>query len=508
MGARAFGLIEGEWAAVVIDAHSDTIVFGRDYPGVRQLYYVTADTYIVWSTDLGALAECGWSQVSMEYLSSFIDGTVWPSPYEGVIALKPGEYISVANGKVVGREINDPSRSITGVTGSVRELAEEFGHLLRLSIEKRVFADARWRCALELSGGFDSSSIVAVANRICTDNRTDPSRIITLTYGSSDASRQEELSCARLVSGRVPFRNISFSDDRVSLLGPVGRRRRGALPDGDWGRNQAVAAVCRQERIARLVTGHGGDAIAWEERRPYVLLADLLSRRRLSALWSELGLAATVFQETIWTLLWHDAIALALRLRGWNWRIRGNVDPAVPWLLVAPPAIERAHGSELPSVTLLHRRFESLSRGLSHLAHDALSPTVLTHPYLDISLIRFAYAVGYGVKVTPYESRRLQRVALAGMLPDELLGRRQRAGGGGADTWIRHLESSDGLVESALDSNSILAQRRVINVERARQAWRAIVSGRDRRYLTALWRTLTLELWLRSEEGMSPFAEN
>ena len=162
--------IRGDFAIALFDSQSNTLWLGRDRLGVKPLYYSNQPHFFSFASKPAALLSVpGVSNVlNPSFVGLFagahyraIDNDPCASPYASVKQLPGAHYIKVSHGKV-----SDPiaywrveQTSLDGVNEIT--LVEQYRELLQRSVARRLRASTR--PAFALSGGMDSSSVLATA---------------------------------------------------------------------------------------------------------------------------------------------------------------------------------------------------------------------------------------------------------------------------------------------------------------------------------------------------------
>ncbi len=237
-GSDVFSRILGDWALAVVHEPERQLILGRDFAGVRSLFYRTHAATVVWSTHLAPLVllEETIPALSEEYLagwlSFFPEGHL--TPYRDILAVPPASFVRITpNGttsrKYWGLDSAKPLRYRTD-----RDYEEHFLSVFRESVARRLKSEAP--LLAELSGGVDSSSIVCIADRLLAMGAVT-SRLDTVTYFDSEEPTWDELPFAAKVEeqrGRIghhidvgPAQSVSrdeFAGGFSAVPGPIAER--------------------------------------------------------------------------------------------------------------------------------------------------------------------------------------------------------------------------------------------------------------------------------------------
>src|SRR5258708_7073508 len=164
LGTDSLRKIVGDWGLSVWDPQTQSLILARDYAGIRCLYYYRTEKTIMWCSHLAPLALLA-DRLTLndEYIASYLAMRPEHSltPYCEIRSVPPGGFVRVSSLEAVSRAywIFDPQR-VTRFKND-REYEDQFRFLLRQAVRRRLRSNSP--ILAELSGGFDSSSIVCLA---------------------------------------------------------------------------------------------------------------------------------------------------------------------------------------------------------------------------------------------------------------------------------------------------------------------------------------------------------
>ncbi len=184
IGTDCFQHLNGMFAVALWDSRRCRLVLGRDRLGKKPLYYTVQGDRLLFASELKSFAEVpGWKpEIDPAAIDEFLTYQYIPHPrtiWKGVRKLEPGHYAVFQNGQLtVSRYWDfDPSRESEltqpQAIASLRELLDD-------SIAKRLQSDVP--LGAFLSGGIDSSLVVAIAQR----QRDTPIRTFTIGFAEKD----------------------------------------------------------------------------------------------------------------------------------------------------------------------------------------------------------------------------------------------------------------------------------------------------------------------------------
>ena len=168
-GESAFQKLVGEFAFTLWREKAQSLTFVRSACGIRPLYYVLENRRLIWSSQFAHLVRISGVDLTVndEYLLQYLVTTpnIRQTPLAKVHTVPPNRIVHFENGEMrYGRELWDPTRirplrfrNDTDYEEYCREKVTEAVRV-RLRSKYPVFA--------ELSGGFDSSTVVMTAHKI------------------------------------------------------------------------------------------------------------------------------------------------------------------------------------------------------------------------------------------------------------------------------------------------------------------------------------------------------
>lgn len=488
-----FERFNGMWAVAIYDARSGALVLSRDRLGQRPLYLARAGGRLLFASEIKALRlhpAVDGDAVSAEmvgaYLRSGLRDLDRRTFYEEVEALAPGTCLVVGpSGRTTSeRYWSLPTRRMS-VSGAApwREAAHELRE--RLSDAVRLRLRAHVPVAFELSGGMDSSTLVALA---CGQGHETTA--YTITY---DDPRFDEAPFARDVARRHGL------DHRI--LTP--------RLDRFW--DEADAFVALQEEPFHSVNVHVNN---WLRRRiradGYRVLVSGAAGDELFAGYHEYLLAylrgggdssGADMVERTWIFARHLAASLAVHV-GSLVREPGRTlqratsdpelsSPEVADALLMPSLAERtpvipAHDLE----ELLVANMERLKLPYWLAAGDKMNmgiPIEPRVPFLDHRVVELAFRMPVRYLIRRGWTKWILRKAVEGVIPRRVTWRRKKMG--------FPVPLADWLADNRLRVAAVL--REMDNPYVSREAVIDRLELLQDRHPELLWRLLSLELWHR-----------
>lgn len=505
-GDRCLPRFVGDWALSIWSPADKTLLLARDYMGIRHLFYLVQERTVMWSSSLATLVRLSERTLTIneDYVAAYLASSTPAhlTAYREIQAVPPGAFVKIRNGQAITSRYwsFQPGRRIR--YRSDHEYEEQFRHLLRQAVRRRLRSDSP--IVGELSGGIDSSSIICMADDIIEKGDVDSVRLDTIsTFDPKEPDGDERPYMAQIEAKRGRCGHHLNREDYGHVLdlnfsrfipAPGASECSGKLRDD-------LLQLFRNQRYRVLLSGIGGDELLGGVPNPLAQLADLIVMPRPFQL---------VKQLTAWSLLKrrpciHLLGETLLTLLPATFRVRFSRQARVaPW--INPVFAHRCglsirqlgpvggHGFWQPSRREYAQTVIALSRQMSRLPAHGIAGEERRYPYLDRSLVEFLISIPATQLLRPGERRSLMRRSLAGIVPQEVLWRKTKAFVNRSvllafeNCWTE-LEL---LFESPL--SGVMGY---VDAVRLREGLRSAKNG-DASQMMYLITTLSLELWLRS----------
>ncbi len=210
-GEECVAHFNGMFAFALWDAERATLVLARDRLGEKPLYYAERDGWFVFGSEVRAVLEhpLVGRDLDLLGLSRYLTSAYVPDPhsvFQGIRKLPPGHLLTVASGRTRVVRYWD-LRFRTDERPAEDEWAGILWEALCASVRRRLVADVP--IGVFLSGGVDSSAIVAAAASILPSRR-----LATFSMGFEEASFDEG-PYARTVAARfgTDHHQVMFTPD-------------------------------------------------------------------------------------------------------------------------------------------------------------------------------------------------------------------------------------------------------------------------------------------------------
>jgi len=518
-GIECLHRFNGMFAFAIWDSRKRCVFIARDRLGVKPLYYWSDARRFAFSSELKSLLALPGipRQLNFQALQAYLMCEYVPVPYSifsDILKLPAGHYLEIPlDGSAQERLTTEWSprqywdvqfQNADTKLRSVDDYAHELRELLKEAVKRRLISDVP--LGAFLSGGIDSSSIVALMAEVGTE------RPKTFSIGFAEKTFSE-LDYAQLVAQRFdtdhhveilhpdthdliqtiadlldePFADASalptylvsrMARQRVTvaLAGDAGDE---LFAGYDWYRAQKFASMT----IDRLPVGMRQRLYAFASRiPPTTRKKDLLdiARRFLEAVH-----LPPAMQHGRWQLFWHsEDLAQLLTSQG---QVLEYPEREFLELFAASGSIH----------ALDQQQYADLKRYLSDdilFKVDRMGMAVSLEtrgPFLDYTLVEFAARIPASLRLHGLTTKYLLKRAMRGALPDQILHRRKLGFNMPYKNWLRG-ELRDLLIDAL--SPVRLRQQGLFQPQYIQTLMHEHLEG-VHDHAHKLWQLLMFELW-------------
>lgn len=255
--------LEGMFAFALWDRRQSVLFIARDRLGKKPLHYgQTAAGMLVFGSELAAMASVPdlSRQIDSQAVDDFFALGYVPDPrtiYVGIKKLPPAHYLLMRHGEdpVPQRYWDAPTQA---TSCDEDEAVQQLRMLLASSTQKRLMADVP--LGAFLSGGVDSSAVVATAARL------QDAPLATFTIGFPGG--EDERPLARLIAARYGTAQHEEAASPDYLKAARQQAHMFGEPFGDSSSvpTEAVCALARRH-VTVAISGDGGDEVFAGYRR-------------------------------------------------------------------------------------------------------------------------------------------------------------------------------------------------------------------------------------------------
>jgi asparagine synthase (glutamine-hydrolysing) len=453
-GPGAFARFNGQFAILYWDKAARELLAARDHFGVRPLYYSRAGDRTLFASEMKAIEASGLVRRSWSPRNLLAHGLLWNTLGEATVfnevkSLRPGSWAVFSAGGGLLREgrYYRLGEHAPEVPGSFDEAKREFRERLARSVDLRLRSDVPVGCYL--SGGLDSS----VTSHLARQAKGERFKSFSVSFSDKafDESEYQDLMVERLGSEHhretITLDTIDehFLEAARHFERPVFRTA--PLP------MFRLSDRVRREGIKVVLTGEGADEIlcgydvfkevklleAWEsgldEAGVTALLGQLYPHLDHYSASGNAGLMR-MYYEGFLGKTGGPGAGLAIRIHNNrilekylnpDWKVSladeeliGDLRADMPDYVMDWPALKRNQFLEMK--TLLEGYLLSSQGDRMSMAHGVEG----RYPFLDHSLVEWAFALPLDWKLKGYDQKYLLKEAFKDDLPPRITDRPKR----------------------------------------------------------------------------------
>jgi asparagine synthase (glutamine-hydrolysing) len=505
-GVGALPRFIGMFAFALLDVERRTVLLARDFFGIKPLYYSTSSACLSFSSELNTLFKLADVKRHVNphnlllYLRHGLSDQGSSTLLDGYQQLPAAHYIEIS--------IDDPTSGIPrcywrpellpAAKISFDEAAEQLRGLFLESIRLHLRSDVPVGTAL--SGGIDSSSIVACMRKVVPELE-----IHAISYVAEDSILSEEnwIDIVGKAAGARVHKVRAQPSDLVRDLDALLRAQQEPFGGTSVYAQYRVFQLAHQRGIKVMLDGQGADELLGGYR--YCLsarFASLIRQQRFSDAFHLLsGASQSPNADALWLLLCSADYLLPRSLQA---PLRAVVAKQLTprWVRASwfrKQGIDSCHvnycrSPEVLRQTLLRILFvTSLPHLLRYEDRNSMAFSVESRvPFLTPKLAEFMLSIPEEhIIARNGTTKAVFRHAMRGIVPDCILDRRDKIGFATPEReWLKAVDS---WVQSTLASEAA-ASLPFLDLRSMRGEWNAISNGRQA-FDNRVWRWLNIIRW-------------
>ena len=518
-GKAMLSKLNGIFAFAIWDNHSKLLFVARDALGVKPLYYCLSDSIFSFSSEIKALLEFipKDEELNVESIHRYLSFLWCPgqgTPLKSVHKLLPGEAIIVKDGEIKEKWAWYQLPIFRGVKGDLTKKDAISGTVnhLRQAVHRQMVSDVP--LGAFLSGGLDSSTVVAFARELNPDIRCFSIEI----EGKQDPGFVDDLPYARKVARHlnVSLEVVSVDSKKMAEdLEYMVTQLDEPLADPASLNVLYISQLAKEQGIKVLLSGAGGDDLFTGYRRHYALqferywnwlpyrvrlaieeISHKLNtkqsfQRRITKLFNGAGLDNNerLINYFRWT---SDSLLQSLYSQEFR-ELLGNSDSNSPMKdFIAPLS---SNTSQLDLMLSLEQRFFLADHNLNYTDKMSMAASVEVRvPFLDVDLVDFVARIPNRYKQHGREGKWVLKKAMQPYLPKSVIYRPKSGFGVPLRRWMK--EDLRELLGDLLSVDS-LNKRGLFSG----QAVQELISNNDNGKIDASYTLLSIlciEIWCRA----------
>jgi asparagine synthase (glutamine-hydrolysing) len=513
-GEKCIAWLAGFFAFSFYDKETGRMILARDRFGKKPLIYHATDEHVAFASEMKALLK--WNipkELNYSTLHLYLQLNYIPQPESmliGVRKLKQGHYM-ICTPQGLETEVPYYSLHINPKgynTYDYKTAQEELIQRMDASVQERMIADVP--LGAFLSGGIDSSVIVALASRYTN-------KLNTFSIGYADKPYFDETKYAKLVADKYNTDHTVFSLTTNDFLEHV----YDVLDylDEPFADSSAIPEyiLCYHTRkhVTVALSGDGGDevfagynkhAAEWKVRHTS-LLNNLVKAG--APLWKALPRSRNNKITNLFRQLdrFASGANMSIKKRYWQWATFNNSQQAFAFLsenakTQVPPMsakwkihlLGQLQTDDFNEVLLTDMNLVLLSDMLVKVDLMSMANSLeVRSPFLDNKVVDFAFSLPVEYKVDGKMKKRIVQDAFRSMLPADIYNRPKQGFEIPLLDWFR--KELWGLINDDLLEKNFVANQGIFNVEAIEQLKKKLHSSNPEDSHATIWALIVFQYW-------------
>jgi asparagine synthase (glutamine-hydrolysing) len=504
-GKECVHLFNGMFSIAIYDKQEDTLHLFRDRLGVKPLYYFSTGADFCFGSEIKALLQSDVVRnavtINKAAVSSFLYSGYVAEPhtiYNQIKKLPAGSYAQVKGGEITIQPYWQPEEKVTAtILHDFASAKKQLNDLLISSVQYRMISDVPF--GTFLSGGIDSSTVTAIAQKISAK----PINTFSISFKEA---KYNEGEYARQVAKHLNTKHHEFTvtqSDALELMDKMLTAYDEPYADSSAIPTMLVSKLARQH-VTMTLSGDGGDelfmgygAYNWARRLSNPFVAALRSpiAFALSMLDNRFKRAAKVFDYT-------NAARIKSHIFSQEQYFFSEAE--LEELLIQPYRADILFDEDFSTVKrqLSAAEEQALFDIKYYLKDDLLTKVDIASmqfsleartPFLDYRVVEFALNLSQNLKVKDGNAKYLLKQVLYDYVPKEIFDRPKWGFSIPLVQWLK--KELHYLIDNYLN-NEVLESCGVVNASIVRDLVTRFEKGEDYLY-NRLWALILLHKWMK-----------
>lgn len=496
----------GMFAVAIYDKVKQQVFFARDRIGKKPLYYFQKENLFLFSSEIRSLLSTNmiYKQIDKESLADFLRYQTVHAPktiIKDVHMLMPGHF---ATYNIIKNTFSPTSywnifkKHHPTTIKNYTEICDDIHSLLLNSVKRRLIADVPFGAFL--SGGIDSSAVVALMTQVSTA----PVKTFAVTF---DEKQFDESTYSNLIAKRFNTVHheikLSVDDFKTELPNALNALDH---PSGDGPNTYVVTKHTKEAGVTMALSGLGGDEL-FAGYEIFTRTINLKNYQWLNYIPASMKSSLGYMMKTFKPGVSSEKIKQLLKGGKLNFQSTYHLSRQV---LLDEQILKLLHSDALPAnaakniIAAIEPNDKILSQVsiaemATYMQNVLLRDTdqmSMAHalevrvPFLDHELIEYVFALPDSFKY-PVTPKKLLVDSLKGLLPNEIIDRPKMGFTFPWSTWMKN--ELKGFCEERIHS---IANRSVFNKNEVLKLWEHFLNDDPKVTWSRVWCLIVLENWL------------
>jgi asparagine synthase (glutamine-hydrolysing) len=516
-GNDLFNRLNGIFVIAIYNIQTNELIIARDHFGIKPLYYYFDGINFLFSSEIKSLIEYPYFEKKLNYNSLanylyFLWSPASETPFELCKKLLPGHFITINTKDISSLTINKYYEiPFKGTYAKKPESTwiNELDTILTKAVERQLLSDVP--VGFFLSGGLDSSLIVAIARKLQPHRKLKCYTIDTKSNSIREGTR-EDLPYAKMVADYLDVNleivpaNIDILRDFDKMIYHLDEPQSDPAPLNVYN----ICQKAREQGYTVLLGGAAGDDVFSGYRRHQSLFYErkinfipfLIKKQifKLSQLLNYESAVSRRIKKQFSIYLYEDERNRSASLYGWlpQERVKRlfkvNIGSFCPneFLINSLQNIPKEM-SRLNQMLFWELKYFLPDHNLNYTDKMSMAHGVeIRVPYLDKELVEFSTTIPPELKMKGFTTKYLLRKVAEKYLPFEVVNRPKSGFGAPVRDWV--INDLRDKIETIL-SKSVLLKQGIFNYEEIFK----LIEENEKGIVDAsysIWGLLSIQSWL------------
>lgn len=515
-GIDCLNLLDGFFALAIYDTKEDILYLGRDRFGKKPLHIYQDEDCIIFASELKALYAFGIPrELNYDSLKLYLQLAYIPQPYsilQHVKKLTPGSYYKISKNNCEEKKwYHLPVLTDYSGAPSYSDAQNALVKLMENAVEERLISDVP--LGAFLSGGIDSSVVVALASRF-------KDGLNTFSIGYKDEAFYDETYYAELIAKKINTHHVTlklgvsdYFDHVMDVLDYM---------DEPFADTSALPQyiLCRETRkhVTVAISGDGGDEIfagynkhyaEWQARRTSLKSALVKAGYPL---WKILPQNRNTKITNLFRQLERFATGASLSAKERYWYWASTFSEKEVGCLMHKNAIAKCDADRLKEIknenlsaikeddfnSVLETDLKLVLGGDMLVKVDLMSmanSVEVRSPFLDKQVIEFAFSLPEEYKIDGKRRKKIVKDAFRKLLPEEVFHRGKQGFEIPMLKWFR--EELNSYIFDELLNEQFINEQGIFNYEYIKGLRKKLSSGGAANIVEQLWVLIVFQHWYK-----------
>ncbi len=500
-GEKCFDRFNGMFAIALYDLVKRKLILVRDHFGIKPLYYASINSKLIFSSEIKPIIYSGLikkepnDRIIYRYLKYRVHDDQEETFFKGVKKLMPGQMMTIDR---TGFKIEYYSKlkevlKDSASTDNFKKKEEDakFKENFIKAVQLRLISDVPIGTCL--SGGLDSSTVVAVVNKLLKEKVSESDSIgkIQQTFSAvfPGSSNDEEKYIDDLIKKITRIRNFKVKPQPKTFINELEKfitvQEEPTISTGPYAQYKVMEEAAKHVKV--VLDGQGSDEmLAGYDPYFFVYLRQLLVEKKyFKFVWE--SFAAWDFVSKYMGIKLEKVLGIKKEI---------DFEKVLNSSFVSKYKTEKfANVNHNLKQRLIDDIFyNSLPSLLRYEDRNSMNFSIEGRvPFLDFNLIKYIFSLPEEAFIKDGRNKNILRSAFADLLPDSITKRRNKIGFTTPEQeWFKNLTSQ---IYSILLSESF-ASRKYFSRQEILKEFELFTEGKNDDTLF-FWRLINLEIWFR-----------